>query len=123
MAWPECRFRNDARLGRAGAPVIQQDAASQRFQCGIVGRAFDLRPVGFREFVFRFSDARLQRAIVGQEQQAFAVVVEPPGSAYPGQCNVIGQRGAAFLVGELAEHIERLVEGNEHYSSSVSSCE
>ena len=43
---------------------------SQRIQCGVVGNALDLHPVGLLHLVARVADARLQGAVVGQQEQA-----------------------------------------------------
>ncbi len=58
--------------------VVQRDAAAQRLQRGFVGLALDLRQIGFGRLVLRRRNPRLQRAVVGQDQQALAIAVEPP---------------------------------------------
>lgn len=60
----------------------------------------------------------LQGSIVREQQQAFAVMVEPPGRAYLRYRNEFGERAPAFLVGELAQDIKRLVEQDEHFGNS-----
>jgi hypothetical protein len=122
IAWPQFWFRNAANSGRARAAIVEVHATAQFFQRFGIRLTFDLRPVGLGQFVFRFGNAGLQGPIVGEQQQTFAVVVEPTGRAYPWHADEFGQRAPAFLVSELAQDIERLVEQDEHYSSSVSAC-
>jgi len=54
-----------------------------------------------------------ERAVVGQEQQAFGIAVEPPGRVGPGQIEVVRERATPCAVGELAQDVVRLVEQNE----------
>src|SRR5690606_31681037 len=56
------------------------------------------------------------RAVVGQQQQAFAVVVEPTGRIDVRDADEFGERAARRLaaIGELAEHPVRLVEQDQH---------
>jgi len=122
IAWPQFWFRNEANVRRAGAAIVEWHAAAQFFQRLCTRRAFDLRPIGLGQFVFRFGNAGLQGPIVGEQQQALAVVVEPSGRAHLRHRNEIGECAPAFLVGELAQDIEWFVEQDEHYSSSVSPC-
>ena len=58
-------FVDQAHLCRAGDEVAEVDAAAQRFERGIIGRALDLRPVGFGQFVLGIGDAALEAAVIG----------------------------------------------------------
>ena len=44
----------------------------------------------------------LQRTVIRQHNQSFAILIEPSGSVYVFIINIIGQRRAAAPVGELA---------------------
>ncbi|MNV86581.1 hypothetical protein D3C71_1806280 [compost metagenome] len=57
-----------------------------------------------------------EAAVVGEQQQAFTVVVQAPGGIHVGRQAKTGQRRARRLaaIGELAQHVEGLVEGDEH---------
>ncbi len=91
-------------------PSSSRTPSTQCFQRLCVRYALDLRPVGLGKLVFWLGDAGLQGAVVGEQQQALAVVVEPTGGAHVRHRNELGQRAPAFLVGELAQDIERFVE-------------
>src|SRR6266542_4372735 len=58
--------------------------------------------------------AGLQRAVVGQEDEALAVVVEPAGGVDAGHGHVVGERPSPGPVRELAEHGVGLVEEDQH---------
>gem|GEM_PF-2953451 len=64
----------------------------------------------------------LQLAVVSEQQQSLAVAVESTGGIDAGRLNVVGERRATLAVGELRQHSVGLIEEDEHYSSSVSSC-
>ena len=61
--------------------------------------------------MLRVAQSLLKQAIVRQQQQAFRVAVQPPGSVYARNINEILERGVACtLVGELRKHAIRLIE-------------
>ena len=76
----------------------------------VVGAAFHLHQVGLAGLVVGVGDGVLQLAVVGQQHQAFAVIVEAAGRVDLGNGQMVGQRGLAILRGELAQHLERLIE-------------
>jgi hypothetical protein len=139
IAWPEFWLRNEANFRRARTAIVEFHAVAQYFQRRCVRHTFDLYPVGFWQLVFWFSNTCLKFPVVSKQQQALAIVVESPGRShqrhgrscapcardtYPslGDRNKFCECAATVLIGELAQDIERLVEQDEHYSSSVSSC-
>ncbi len=122
FARPQGRFRDGAHSGRACPAVVQRYTASQVFEHTLIRHAFYLRPVGLRQFVFWVGDPCLQGAVVGEQQQALAVIVEPPGGTHGRELDEIRERLSSGAVGKLAQHVERLVQQNQHHSSSVSSC-
>ena len=78
--------------------------------------AFDLDEIGLGQLEPRIGDARLQPAVVGQQQQPFAVAVQPAGGIDAGHIDEVRQRrarGLRCLVGELAEHAIGLVEQDQ----------
>ena len=72
--------------------------------------ALDLHPVGLGQLVLGVGNPRLQLAIIGQQQQAFAVSVQSPGRVDPRNRNKVLERGAPAFVTELGQHIEGFVE-------------
>ena len=66
----------------------------------------------FNETLGRY--ARLQGAVVGQQEQPLAVVVEAPGRVDAGHRHVVGEGRPSTGIGELAEHAEGLVEEDQH---------
>jgi hypothetical protein len=70
-----------------------------------LGYALHLHPVGFLHLEARVGNAGLQLAVVGQQQQALAVGIQPPGHIHAGQGTSPAAVGA-----ELGEHVEGLVQ-------------
>jgi len=60
--------------------------------------------------VFGVGDAVLQPAVVGEQQQAFAVRIQPSGRIKTGKGYIIGQRRMHAITAELADHSIRFVE-------------
>src|SRR3546814_16465391 len=66
--------------------------------------------------VLRRRNPRLQRAVVGQDQQALAVAVEPAGGVHAGDVDIVGKRRARLrrpAIGELRQDAVRLVEDRQ----------
>lgn len=59
--------------------VRQFHTKPQLFQRGLIWRPFNLRPIGFRQLVFRIGDAMLHLVIISKQQQAFAAGARTPG--------------------------------------------
>ncbi len=103
-------------LCRTRQSIVQHHATAQRVELLARGCAFHLHPVGLGLLVARIGQPVRQRTVVGEQQQAFAVVVQPSRridarrQAEPGQRRT--RRYAA--VGELAQDVERFVEGDQH---------
>ena len=101
----------DASLGRASAVTGEQDSGREPFH-GIGGwGAFNLSPVGTRVSELWIGEPVLESTIVGEQDEPFAVVIEPPGGIDIGDIYEIGEcarclRGA----GELAHDVVGLVE-------------
>lgn len=97
----------------AGRAVLQHDALSQPVERGGIGIALDLHEIGFRQLELRVRDPRLETTVVGQQQQPFAIAVEPPRRIDARHIDELRQRrarGRTVHVGELAEHVIRFVE-------------
>ena len=93
IARPQIRgLVDEPRAGGLRDEVAEVDAVAQRGERGLGRRAFDLRPIDLRELVARVRDARLQRAVVGQQQQAFAVGVEPARGVDVRDLDVVRER-------------------------------
>ncbi len=115
IARPEIRgLFDEPRAGRLRHEVAEVDSCAQRRQRILGRRALDLRPVDLRKLELRARDARLQGAVVRQQQQPFAVRVEPAGGIYRRNLDEIGERLLAGLRRELAGHAEGFVEGDQH---------
>src|SRR3546814_7750927 len=91
----------------AGAAVLQLDAGAQRGERRGARLTLDLHQIGFGHLVPRRRNARLQRAVVGQDQQAFAVAVEPSGGIDPRHVDIVRQRRARGLA-RSEEHTSEL---------------
>lgn len=110
---PQPRRLHPDGAGGQGEAVVKRHAVAQRLQCRLRDFALHLHPVGLGQLPARVADACLQRAVVGEQQQAFGIVVEASGRVNAGQVDEIGQHRATVLVAELAEHQEGLVEKNQ----------
>jgi hypothetical protein len=72
--------------------------------------AFHLGPIDLGQLRARSGDAIYKGPVVGEEQQAFAVPVQPAGGIDAGHVDIILEAGLAALGGELREHAVGLVE-------------
>ncbi|MNR33703.1 hypothetical protein D3C85_1513960 [compost metagenome] len=75
--------------------------------------AFHLHPVGLGQLVLGVGDACLQLPIVGQQQQAFAVTVQPARRINSWHVDEVLQGRAPRLVAELGQDVERFVEQDQ----------
>ena len=76
-------------------------------------QTFNLHAVELCQLVARFGNSRLQSPIIRQHHQAFGIGIQPPGSIYLGDWNVIGQGKPPMPIGKLGQHATRLVEQYE----------
>ena len=93
--------------------IASQHGIDQRFELGWCRFAFNLRPVGFGHFRARLADTRLQPTVIRQQEESFAVVVEPACRVDARTIDVVSQCFAAFGIAELAEYAKRLVEEDQ----------
>ena len=111
---PIGRLFEQACGGRLGRSVIQHHTDAQLGQMGFIGNAFDLHQIGFRPFEFRRRNLCNAGAVIGQQQQAFGIDVEPAGGIHILRQPEPGQRRPRWhaLVGELRQHAVGLVESD-----------
>ena len=115
LARPEpVRLVDSPRSGRRRDAVLELHTAAQESERRGVRYALDLGEIGLLRPATRIGDPLLQRAVVGQEQQTLAVVVEPTCGIDVLRRHEIGECAPALSGGELAEHVEGLVEGDQH---------
>ncbi len=110
IARPHRRFIHDARPGGQGHAVIELHSGAQGSQLLFARDPFHLHPVGLGGLLPWLGEARLQLAVVGEQQQPLAVAIEPPCGVDAGFPDVILEGLPARLVGELAEHHIGLVQ-------------
>ena len=72
--------RQQPDFGRRGPSSADHDSARQPIEIVRVRHAEDASFVDAGDLVARVGEARREIAVIGQEQQAFRLVVEPPGS-------------------------------------------
>ena len=117
------RRRDALDLGRAGDAVLQHDAATQLVQRRIGDVTLDLHQIGLGQLEFGVGDARLEAAVVGKQQQALAVEIEPAGGVDGGDIDIGRQRRAVrsggAAIGELAEDAIGFVEQQERSASPI----
>src|ERR1700722_4030849 len=115
LSRPQClRFLDEVRVRGLRREVTETHAFAQLIECRGRRRAFYLRPVHLFYLVLGFRDARLQDAVVGEQQQALAVGIEAAGGIDASYVDVIRQSFAVRRRTEFARDTERFVEGNEH---------
>jgi hypothetical protein len=97
-------------------PVLQVHARGQPPADILRHRAGDLGEVRLGDLVARVGEPVREFAVVGEEHQAFGVVVEPADVEEPfgAVAEVIGDRGAAAVVRHGGQHLPRLVERQVH---------
>ena len=108
-------FLHKFYVGRQGGAVVEGDAVAQGGQRLGRGFAFHLNIVDLAGALTRLGQLRLQRAVVGQHQQAFAVAIEPTGGIDARHRNKIFQRAAPGLVGKLRQHIIGFIEQDHSF--------
>ncbi len=72
---PHVGITNNARPGGQGHAVVELHSGTQGGQFLLARHAFDLHPVGLGGLLPRLGEARLQLAVVGEQQQPLAVTV------------------------------------------------
>ena len=63
--------------------------------------------------MFGVGDFGLQSAVVGEQQQAFAVGIEATGRIDIGHIDILLKAGVFFVVAELADNAVGFIEGNK----------
>ncbi len=100
----------------AGA-VTKSREIDARLECAQLfgsGHPLDLRPIDLGELAAGTRDPRLQRAVGGEDDEPFAVRVEPAGGIHVRNRDEIGKcRSVATRGGELAEHAIGFVEQDD----------
>ena len=91
------RRRQGARTRRARDAVIQQDAVLESLKRARLNAALDLGPIHFFHGVPRIGDARLETAIIGQQQQALTVVIQAPRRMETRRLQMVGQYRSILL--------------------------
>jgi len=110
LARPQCRRLDATCAGGPGHAVTQLHAASQGFEGGGIWQSFDLGPVTLGRAVPRIAETRLQCAVVGQEHQALAVVIQAAGRVDGRHRDEVSQHRSRTRRAELADDIAGLVE-------------
>ena len=113
LAWPQMGGfvrGHYPHFGWLADKIAQIHAAFEYSQFGFVRLAFHLRPIGFFGFEFRAGYLCLQAAVVGEQQQAFAVGIEPAGRVEAGSFDIVFQAAVFFMRAKLADNAVGLVE-------------
>src|SRR5258708_6404076 len=96
--------------GRARALTLNHDTGGQAVECMRAGNAFHLHPVRPGMLKLGVGQAVLERAVVGEEHQAFAVAIETAYRIHALYRDITSKRLSA--AGELAQHAVGLVKEN-----------
>src|SRR5690606_41754947 len=84
------------------------------FRSGLGRQTLHLHEVLLLLLETRMGDTVLQPAVVGEQQQPLAVVVQPPGRIHVGYVDAVLQRELVALRAELGQHPEGFIEEDEH---------
>jgi hypothetical protein len=92
--------------------TVERDTVGQPVDGGGIGDSADARPIDLGNLVPRVGQARRQITVVGQEQQAFRVVVEPADRVEVAEVgrDELEHRAAALRVEARRHHPGRLVD-------------
>jgi hypothetical protein len=101
-----------ADVGGSRAVAVERDAAAEALDRGGVGHAADARPVDLRHLVPRVHELCRQLAVIGEQQQAFRVVVEAADGVEVAEVrgNHLEHRAPPLRIGARRHHAGRLVD-------------
>jgi hypothetical protein len=94
--------------------IVQPHTAPERSQRGGVDLAFDLRQIRLGLLVARIGEPMRERAVIGEQQQPFAVAVQPSSRIDVRLRDVAGQGLARVGAAELAQYAVRFVDCDQH---------
>jgi len=99
-------------LGRRGLAVLQEDACFQRRDGAVFKHALDLHQIGLGKFMFGVCDQMGKIPVIGQEQQALGIVVQPADRVYADldAFEQIMHRGSSLRIGHGRHKSRRLVQ-------------
>ncbi len=111
---PEVGLGHLAGLGRGGQAVLELQALPEPLEGHLADFPFHLHPVGLGHFLLRVGDAVLDFTVIGEQQQALTVLVEPTGRVETGHIQVI-REGPVTLPNrrELTQDIKRFIKNNK----------
>jgi len=104
LALPDGGLGHDAGFGWQGFAIVEENALAQALQSGVIDFTLHLCPIYLGHFMQWMGDLVLQAAVVGQQQQAFRIIVEAAGGIDSRLMDKFLESGSAFLIGELAKH-------------------
>ncbi len=108
--WERGRLGQQVDFGGPGPAVPKLDAAPEPFQCPEIRSALHLNEIGLRVFESRVGQPMGKRSVVGQEQEAFAVAVEPADGIDSWDRHERLERGSSRDVAELTQDVVGLEE-------------
>jgi hypothetical protein len=110
LARPEAAwFEQGSGACRGGLVAVKHDAFCQVREVLGCALTFDLDPIPLPDGLPRLCNRMLQAAVIGEEHEAFAVVIEPSSWIDAGQPDVISKRALALFARKLGEDPKRLI--------------
>ncbi len=105
--------RDEARFCGESPMVLELDPAFELSQFILCGFAFDHHPVCFFDVMFWVGQSFDERAVVGEQEQAFAVAIQSPCGVDVGDVDKFFERGMPrTFICKLREHAIWFVEEN-----------
>tara|TARA_B100000446_G_scaffold152067_1_gene147079 strand:- start:4153 stop:4509 length:357 start_codon:yes stop_codon:yes gene_type:complete len=113
MPIPQWWGINALDLGWPGRAVFQSDALAQFLQIRAPGLTLHQNQIGFGKVKPRTADARLQTAVISQQQQAFRIPVQSSRRVHVRLGDEFAQRSATLIVAKLGQHLKGFVEQDQ----------
>ena len=114
-------LRQELHLRGACPPAFDVHPIPQGLQRRRIGDALHLHEVRARMGIARGHQARFERVVIGQKEQALTVIIQPSGGVDLRHVDIIGQRGAAFPVGELGQDVVGFPESKDRHQTAAAS--
>lgn len=116
MSWPDIRRSYRLDSGGTRHTVFERHTLPKLLQCCSRRGALYLDPIGLGHFLSWRCDEILQLPVIGEQEQAFRVIIQAPCRINPWYGYPVGQCGPAItlpitgLVSKLAHNPKRFVE-------------
>ena len=116
-------FQNGFGCADGFVVVVQQDAVFQRFTQAVIGRMLQGNAVDFGHFVFRRGNAVVELPVVGNQQNARRIRIQPADRLHVDIAHMVGEKAEnagvllrfvrGFVIGRLVEQDIKIRHGHD----------